>query len=144
MYHSVINNSTQHLHRQNFSSQEIFVCCRNTPRYLIPNEKFKVFRKNLALLIKDVLKKCPHLTEDHMLKKMAFPKNWAKSALYKNITFVKTFLLAIFFSHHSKMKFCIPFFVSYVFIYNTFICDRKIFTSSKKNRIYHFYTIRQN
>ena len=52
-------------------------------RYLIPNEEFKVFRKNLALLIKDVLKKCPHLTEDQLLKEMGFPKNWAKITRYK-------------------------------------------------------------
>lgn len=52
-------------------------------RYLIPNEEFKVFRKNLALLIKDVLKKCPHLTEDQLLKEMGFPKNWVKITRYK-------------------------------------------------------------
>ena len=52
-------------------------------RYLIPNEEFKMFRKNLSLLIKDVLKKCPHLTEDQLLKEMGFPKNWAKIMRYK-------------------------------------------------------------
>lgn len=52
-------------------------------RYLIPNEEFKIFRKNLRLLIKDVLKKCPHLTEDQLLKEMGFPKNWAKITRYK-------------------------------------------------------------
>ena len=52
-------------------------------RYLIPNEEFKIFRKNLSLLIKDVLKKCPHLTEDQLLKEMGFPKNWAKIMRYK-------------------------------------------------------------
>ena len=54
-----------------------------TLRYLISNEEFKVFRKNLALLVKDVLKKCPHLTEDQLLKEMGFPKNWAKITRYK-------------------------------------------------------------
>ena len=52
-------------------------------RYLIPNSEFKVFRKNLAFLIKDVLKKCPHLTEDQLLKEMGFPKNWNKITRYK-------------------------------------------------------------
>ena len=52
-------------------------------RYLIPNEDFKVFRKSLSLLIKDVLKKCPHLTEDQLLKEMGFPKNWSKISRYK-------------------------------------------------------------
>lgn len=52
-------------------------------RYLIPNSEFKIFRKNLAHLIKDVLKKCPHLTEDQLLKEMGFPKNWAKITRYK-------------------------------------------------------------
>ena len=52
-------------------------------RYLISDNEFKVFRRNLALLIKDVLKKCPHLTEDQLLKEMGFPKNWAKITRYK-------------------------------------------------------------
>ena len=52
-------------------------------RYLISNEDFKVFRKILSLLIKDVLKKCPHLTEDQLLKEMGFPKNWVKITRYK-------------------------------------------------------------
>lgn len=52
-------------------------------RYLISDSEFKIFRKNLGLLIKDVLKKCPHLTEDQLLKEMGFPKNWAKITRYK-------------------------------------------------------------
>ncbi len=52
-------------------------------RYLIANEEFKVFRKNLSALIKDVLKKCPHLTETQLLNEMGFPKNWAKITRYK-------------------------------------------------------------
>ena len=52
-------------------------------RYLISDTEFKTFRKNMAFLIKDVLKKCPHLTEDQLLKKMGFPKNWAKITRYK-------------------------------------------------------------
>lgn len=52
-------------------------------RYLISDAEFKIFRRNLVLLIKDVLKKCPHLTEDQFLKEMGFPKNWAKITRYK-------------------------------------------------------------
>lgn len=51
--------------------------------YLISDTEFKVFRRILALLIRDVLKKCPHLTEDQLLKEMGFPKNWAKITRYK-------------------------------------------------------------
>lgn len=52
-------------------------------RYLISDTKFKTFRRNLAYIIKDVLKKCPHLTEDQLLKEMGFPNNWAKITRYK-------------------------------------------------------------
>ena len=52
-------------------------------RYLISDTEFKTFRRNLTLLVKDILKKCPHLTEDQLLKEMGFPKNWAKITRYK-------------------------------------------------------------
>ena len=52
-------------------------------RYLISDNQFKTFRRNLAVLTKDVLKKCPHLTEDQLLKEMGFPKNWTKITRYK-------------------------------------------------------------
>ena len=55
-------------------------------RYLISDTEFKTFRKNMAFLIKDVLKKCPHLTEDQLLKEMGFPKSWAKITRYKKIS----------------------------------------------------------
>ena len=51
-------------------------------RYLISDTEFKIFRRNLGQLIKDVLKKCPHLTEDQLLKEMGFPKNWATITRY--------------------------------------------------------------
>lgn len=35
------------------------------------------------IILKGVLKKCPHLTEDQLLKEMGFPKNWAKITRYK-------------------------------------------------------------
>lgn len=52
-------------------------------RYLISDIEFKTFRRKLGLLIKDVLKKCTHLTEDQLLKEMGFPKNWAKIIRFK-------------------------------------------------------------
>lgn len=52
-------------------------------RYLISDEEYKIFRRNLASLIKDILKNCPHLTEDQLLKEMGFPKNWNKITRYK-------------------------------------------------------------
>lgn len=52
-------------------------------RYLISNEDFKIFRRNLSFLIRDVLKKCPHLTEDQLLNEMGFPKNWENITRYK-------------------------------------------------------------
>ena len=52
-------------------------------RYLIENEDFKQFKSSLSRLINKVLKNCPHLTEDQLLKEMGFPKNWAKITRYK-------------------------------------------------------------
>ena len=52
-------------------------------RYLISTEDFKHFKADLSRSIKKVLKKCPHLTEDQLLKEMGFPKNWANITRYK-------------------------------------------------------------
>lgn len=52
-------------------------------RYLIENDDFKHFKSTLVCLIKKVLKKCPHLTEDQLLKKMGFSKNWNKITRFK-------------------------------------------------------------
>ena len=52
-------------------------------RYLIENDDFKHFKSTLTRLIKNVLKKCPHLPEDQLLKEMGFPKNWNKITRYK-------------------------------------------------------------
>ncbi len=51
-------------------------------RYLISDDEFKKFRKTLLFLIKEVLKKCPHLTEEQLLKEMGFPKNWTGITRY--------------------------------------------------------------
>ncbi len=52
-------------------------------RYLISNEDFKVFKTNLTRLINKVLKQCPHLTREQLLKEMGFPENWDKILRYK-------------------------------------------------------------
>lgn len=52
-------------------------------RYLISDEDFKAFKSGLVKLINQILKKCPHLTEDQLLKEMGLPKNWTKITRYK-------------------------------------------------------------
>ena len=51
--------------------------------YLISDGEFSIFCKSMTLLIKNVLRKCPHLTEEQLLKEMGFPKNWVKITRYK-------------------------------------------------------------
>lgn len=45
-------------------------------RYLIGNDDFKAFKLSLSRLIKNVLVKCPHLSEEQLLSQMGFPQNW--------------------------------------------------------------------
>jgi len=52
-------------------------------RYLISNEEFRNFKRSLNRLINKVLKQCPHLTQEQLLKEMGFPKNWNKIMRYK-------------------------------------------------------------
>ena len=52
-------------------------------RYLIPNEEFKKFKHELKREIIDVLKKCPHISEQQLYKYMGFPTNWDKITRYK-------------------------------------------------------------
>ncbi|MBQ8248205.1 MAG: Abi family protein [Lachnospiraceae bacterium] len=52
-------------------------------RYLISAEDFKVFKSGLTKLINKVLKQCPHLTREQLLKEMGFPENWEKIIRYK-------------------------------------------------------------
>lgn len=54
--------------------------------YLISDTEFKTFRKNLGLLIKNILKKCPYLTEEQLLKEMGFPKNLANIIFISGIS----------------------------------------------------------
>lgn len=52
-------------------------------RYLIGNEDFKIFKRNLLHLVNDTLKKCPHISREQLLNNMGFPKNWSKMLKYK-------------------------------------------------------------
>lgn len=52
-------------------------------RYLISMEDFKMFKSGLTKLINKVLKQCPHLSKEKLLKGMGFPENWEKISRYK-------------------------------------------------------------
>lgn len=52
-------------------------------RYLISDEDFKTFKSNLTKLLDKVLKQCPHLTREQLLKAMGFSDNWDKIMQYK-------------------------------------------------------------
>ncbi|MBQ4536543.1 MAG: Abi family protein [Lachnospiraceae bacterium] len=52
-------------------------------RYLIRDDEFRILKKSLSLLIKQVLSKCPHLTKSQILNEMGFPDNWDKIVRYK-------------------------------------------------------------
>lgn len=47
-------------------------------RYLIGNEDFKKFKRDLLYLINDTLKKCPHISREQLLSNMGFTENWDK------------------------------------------------------------------
>lgn len=52
-------------------------------RYLIGNNEFKHFKLQLSKLITKVLKDCPHLSKEQLLKEMGFPENWSDITRYK-------------------------------------------------------------
>jgi abortive infection bacteriophage resistance protein len=52
-------------------------------RYLLDASDFKCFKAELRKCIKNVLKHCPHLTENQLYAQMGFPTNWEKITLYK-------------------------------------------------------------
>lgn len=54
-------------------------------RYLIDKNEFKKFKTELTHLIRKVLKECPHLTEELLLKEMGFPTNWKKITRYRKL-----------------------------------------------------------
>lgn len=51
--------------------------------YLIGNNEFKQFKEKLSKLINQVLKDCPHLSKEQLLKEMGFPENWSNITRYK-------------------------------------------------------------
>jgi hypothetical protein len=52
-------------------------------RYLLDASDFKCFKAELRGIIKNVLKDCPHLTEQKLYTQMGFPSNWEKITRYK-------------------------------------------------------------
>jgi abortive infection bacteriophage resistance protein len=52
-------------------------------RYLLDASDFKCFKAELKKCVKNVLKNCPHLTEQKLYAQMGFPTNWEKITLYK-------------------------------------------------------------
>lgn len=52
-------------------------------RYLLSNEDFKIFKRNLLHLINSILKKCPHISKEQLFKNMGFPENWDKISKFK-------------------------------------------------------------
>ena len=52
-------------------------------RYLITNNEFRKFKSSLLSLIRQTLRKCPHITEVQLLTAMGFPVNWKNICRYK-------------------------------------------------------------
>lgn len=52
-------------------------------RYLLEATDFKNFKFQLAKLIKQILKECPHLSKEQLLDEMGFPENWDTITKYK-------------------------------------------------------------
>ena len=52
-------------------------------RYLLSDEEFKPFKASLKRLITQLLRDCPHISEQQILSEMGFPSNWEKIARYK-------------------------------------------------------------
>ncbi len=52
-------------------------------RYLLEDEEFKAFKKNLLRMLNGILKECPHISKENLFSKMGFPGNWDKIMRYK-------------------------------------------------------------
>lgn len=52
-------------------------------RYLIANEEFKAFKRDLKAAIGVVLNKCPHISKQQLYGYMGFPSDWDKITRYK-------------------------------------------------------------
>lgn len=51
--------------------------------YLIENKEFRRFKLKLSKLMMKVLKECPHISREQLLKEMGFPENWENITKYK-------------------------------------------------------------
>lgn len=78
--HRFTNQNKQEFHQ--YGKQDLFAVVIAL-RYLISNEDFKAFKSGLEKLINKVLKQCPHLTQEQLLKEMGFPVNWERIMRYK-------------------------------------------------------------
>lgn len=54
-------------------------------RYLLPNDWFLMFKKELIKVLAQYLKKTSCFTENEVLKFMGFPENWKNITLYRKI-----------------------------------------------------------
>ena len=52
-------------------------------RYLVDNEEYKLFKRELLKLIKQVCIDCPHITIQQLYDYMGFPSNWDKITRFK-------------------------------------------------------------
>ena len=52
-------------------------------RYLLPQDDFLTFKKNLVCIIKQYFKSSNRLTKSELLKHMGFPQNWENITRYK-------------------------------------------------------------
>ena len=51
-------------------------------RYLLPNEDFLAFKRNMGKLI-NTIKRSSNISEQKLLGAMGFPNNWSKITSYK-------------------------------------------------------------
>lgn len=54
-------------------------------RYLLPNAEFKSFKRDLQRLITQLLKDCPHISNEQILSEMGFPANWKRITSFKKV-----------------------------------------------------------
>ncbi len=52
-------------------------------RYLLTNDDFKAFKRDMCKLIKTVIKNCPHMAEQQLCSYMGFPANWKSITRFK-------------------------------------------------------------
>ena len=52
-------------------------------RYLLDNDEFKHFKRDLKKLINSILMQCPHISQEFLFTQMGFPQNWDNITRYK-------------------------------------------------------------